>query len=109
MLQHRRGIFVLIVTRVTIGTRQLLDDCQSIVNKIAFQLSINYSAGMEKDEMLSVTQSAAVLGRTRAHVHNLIADGLLPAQRVGNAYVIRRGDLAKVPKDRKPGPKPKGK
>jgi excisionase family DNA binding protein len=61
------------------------------------------------DELISVAQAGEVLGITHRHVHNLIADGLLPATRIGRAFAIRRADLAKVPRDRKPGPKPKGK
>jgi excisionase family DNA binding protein len=58
------------------------------------------------DEIISVEQAAAVLGVTPRQVRNLIADGLLPAKKVGRDYIINRSDLDKVPKDRKPGPKP---
>lgn len=60
----------------------------------------------DKDELISVSQAAAALDFTPRHIHNLIADGLLPAQRIGKSFIIKRSDLAKVP-DRKPGPKPK--
>jgi excisionase family DNA binding protein len=58
-------------------------------------------------DFISVSEAAAILGVTDRQIRNLIADGILPAQQVGRAYVIRRADLARVPKDRKPGPKPK--
>jgi excisionase family DNA binding protein len=61
------------------------------------------------DQNISVPEAAEALGFTTRHVHNLIADGLLPAERVGKVFIIKRSDLAKVPKDRKPGPKAKGK
>lgn len=66
-------------------------------------------AGMAgKPDLLSVKQAAKELDVGERQVRNLIADGLLPASKVGRDYVITRGDLAKVPKDRRPGPKPKG-
>jgi hypothetical protein len=34
----------------------------------------------------------------------LIYDGVIPAQRFGKRFIVRRSDLDKVPKDRKPGP-----
>ena len=62
---------------------------------------------MAKSALIGVVEAAAALGLQRRQVNNLIARGVLPAEKVGNAYIIRRADLAKVPKDRKPGPKGK--
>jgi excisionase family DNA binding protein len=63
---------------------------------------------MAKDQpILSVAQAAAALRVTDRQVLNLIKGGLLPAERLGRAFMIRREDLANVPKVRKPGPKPK--
>lgn len=56
-------------------------------------------------DLIDTTEAGKVLGIKRRQVLNLIASGTLPAQRIGNGHVIRRSDLAKVPKDRKPGPK----
>jgi excisionase family DNA binding protein len=65
---------------------------------------------MSKDSdngVIGVAEAAKSLKVTPRQVRNLIADGLLPAQKVGRDYIIKRSDLAKVPKGRKPGPKPK--
>jgi excisionase family DNA binding protein len=62
-----------------------------------------------KTLLIGVVEAAELLGIQRRQVNNLIRDGRLPADKIGNAYIIRRVDLAKVPKNRKPGPKPKGK
>jgi excisionase family DNA binding protein len=59
--------------------------------------------------MLTTNEAAAALGISRGRVHHYISDGRLPATRFGNAYMISTADLAKVPKVRKPGPKPKRK
>lgn len=56
-------------------------------------------------EFISVAQAAKSLEVGPRQVRNLIKDGLLPAEKIGTDYVIRRSDLEKVP-DRKPGPKP---
>jgi excisionase family DNA binding protein len=61
------------------------------------------------DDLIGTTQAGKVLGVTDRQVLNLIKDGILPAQQIAGSYIIRRADLAKVPKDRKPGPKPKKK
>jgi excisionase family DNA binding protein len=58
-------------------------------------------------ERISASQAAEALGVSRSRVLVLIGEGRLPAEKIGNQYVIRRADLAKV-KDRKPG-RPKGK
>ena len=57
--------------------------------------------------MLNVADASELLGVLPRQVRNLITNGVLPAEKVGRDYVIRRADLAKVPKDRKPGPKGK--
>ena len=61
----------------------------------------------KESEMISVADAATLLKVSSRQVRNLIDTGLLSAQLVGGSYVIRRADLAKVPKDRKPGPKGK--
>ena len=57
--------------------------------------------------MLTTAQVAELLDVTTRQVQHLIADGTIPATKMGRDYIIRRSDLSKVPKDRKPGPKPK--
>jgi excisionase family DNA binding protein len=57
--------------------------------------------------VIGVAQAATVLKVSERQVRNMIEAKLIPAQVIGGAYIIRRSDLAKVPKDRKPGPKPK--
>jgi excisionase family DNA binding protein len=60
-------------------------------------------------DMISAADAAISLGISPRQVLRLIDGGILPAQKIGASYVIRRSDLAKVPKNRKPGPKPKAK
>jgi hypothetical protein len=52
----------------------------------------------ELPEMVSITQAAELLGRTRQRVHQMIETRQLPsAQQVGNAWIIAKSDvLAKV-------------
>lgn len=58
--------------------------------------------------MISAAEAASIKGVSARQVLRWIDSGILPAQKIGASYVIRRADLAKVPKVRKPGPKPKG-
>jgi excisionase family DNA binding protein len=61
----------------------------------------------KKDEgRVTVADAAKALGVTPRQVRNLITGGILPAEKIGRDYIINRADLANVPKDRKPGPKP---
>jgi excisionase family DNA binding protein len=56
------------------------------------------------DELLSVAQAAALMGVTGQAVRHWIHENHLHAQLLGNSYVIRRGDLDKIPEEaRKPG------
>jgi excisionase family DNA binding protein len=57
-------------------------------------------------DYISTTQAAEKLKVSRRRVLALIAEGRLPAERLGREYLIRPKDLAKV-KDRKPGRPPK--
>jgi hypothetical protein len=59
--------------------------------------------------LVDIHDAAKSLGVLPRQVRNLITKGMLPAQKLGGSYVIKGTDLAKVPKVRKPGPKPKGK
>ena len=52
--------------------------------------------------MISTNNAADILGISRRRVLALIADGRLPAQKIGRDYVIEEGDL-KLVKERKPG------
>lgn len=45
-------------------------------------------------ELLSVTQAATALGVTRQRVLQMITDGKLPAQRVGNGWVVPASAVA---------------
>lgn len=62
---------------------------------------------MKGTDLLDTTEAGKALGISRRQVLNLIKSGVLSAERIGNSHVIRRADLAKVPKARKPGPKSK--
>ncbi|HMS38920.1 MAG TPA: helix-turn-helix domain-containing protein [Pyrinomonadaceae bacterium] len=57
---------------------------------------------MENDKLLSVKESAEILGVNRQRVQTLITEGRLPAQKIGNSYVIKESDLELV-KERKTG------
>lgn len=54
------------------------------------------------ENLLSTSEVAAILGITRRRVLALIKAGRLPAQRIGDSWIIRRQDLELV-KDRKRG------
>lgn len=57
---------------------------------------------MNEDKLLSVKESASILGVNHQRVQALISQGRLPAQKIGNSYVIKESDLALVA-DRKVG------
>ncbi len=57
---------------------------------------------MESEKLLSVKESAEILGVNRQRIQALISQGRLPAQKIGNSYVIKESDLELV-KDRKTG------
>ena len=63
---------------------------------------------MENDKLLSVKDSAKILGVNHQRVQALISQGRLPAQKIGNSYVIKESDL-KLVENRKPGRPPKDK
>jgi excisionase family DNA binding protein len=53
-------------------------------------------AKTSRDEQLSTVQVAAELGISKVRVIVLINEGRIPATRIGNIWVIRRGDLDAV-------------
>jgi len=61
---------------------------------------------MENDKLLSVKESAEILGVNRQRVQALISEGRLPAQKIGNSYVVKESDLTLVA-ERKTGRPPK--
>ena len=61
---------------------------------------------MNQNNLLSVKEAANLLGVNHQRVQALISQGRLPAQKVGNSYVIKETDLELV-KDRKTGRPPK--
>jgi excisionase family DNA binding protein len=63
---------------------------------------------LQTDEFMGTAEAAKLLKMTQQGIRNLIAEGLLPAKRLGRDYMLMRADVLKVPK-RKRGPKPKGK
>lgn len=63
---------------------------------------------MENDKLLSVKEVAQILGVNHQRVQALISQGRLPAQKIGNSYVVKESDLELV-KDRKVGRPPKTK
>jgi excisionase family DNA binding protein len=48
------------------------------------------------DDLLTTEQVAAELGITRRRVQVLITTRRLPAQQIGHAFVVRRGDIDQV-------------
>ena len=63
---------------------------------------------MENDKLLSVKEVAQILGVNHQRVQALISQGRLPAQKIGNSYVIKESDL-KLVEDRPTGRPPKDK
>ncbi len=63
---------------------------------------------MESEKLLSVKESAEILSVNRQRIQALISQGRLPAQKIGNSYVIKESDLELVA-DRKTGRPPKDK
>ena len=61
---------------------------------------------MKSEKLLSSRESARLLGVNRQRIQVLISQGRLPAQKIGNSYVIRREDLQLV-KNRPTGRPPK--
>jgi excisionase family DNA binding protein len=59
------------------------------------------------DDLLSTREAGIELGVTLSRVQVLIYEGRLPAKKVGQNWIIRRGDLELV-RIRKPG-RPRGK
>jgi len=57
---------------------------------------------MPRGKLLSTSEAAERLGVSSSRVRRLVADGRLPAVRVGKTWVIREGDLRFVA-DRRPG------
>ena len=57
-------------------------------------------------ELLTTQEAADRLGVHRSRIHALIQSGRLPAQKFGNVYTIKAGDL-KLVAERKPGRPPK--
>jgi excisionase family DNA binding protein len=57
---------------------------------------------MKNDKLLSVKESAEILGVNRQRIQALITEERLPAQKIGNSYVIKESDLELV-KERKTG------
>ena len=51
---------------------------------------------MPVDHLLTTAQTAEIAGLHQATIRRLCASGLLPARRVGRAWVIRRQDIARL-------------
>lgn len=54
------------------------------------------------DKLISTKEAAEKLGISLRRVQALVTSGRLPAQKIGNSYVMREDDLALV-KERKAG------
>ncbi len=60
------------------------------------------------NDLISTKEASEKLGLSIRRVQALITSGKLPAQKIGNSYVIKESDLELV-KDRKTGRPPKDK
>jgi excisionase family DNA binding protein len=56
-------------------------------------------------DLITVTEAAKILGVGERQARKLIG-GLPTAVQIGGSWVVKRSDLASIPKVRKPGPKP---
>lgn len=56
---------------------------------------------MSVEDMISVTEAAAILDVTRQWIHKLIDQGRLDATRIGNQYVITRRSVEEYDQERK--------
>ncbi len=78
--------------------------------KLGFSLDfckkICYFFSMKENELLTTKQVAEILGVTVGRVQQMVADGQLPATKIGRDNFIKESDL-KFVKDRKVG-RPKG-
>jgi excisionase family DNA binding protein len=97
------------------GEEKLCNNGDSLSTKISpllysFSLTCFILRGIKADmKLLTTNEAAAILGVTKWRIFALIRDGRLPAERFGNAYMIKESDL-KLVEDRKPGrPKKAGK
>ncbi len=52
--------------------------------------------------LISTKEAAEKLGISMRRVQALITDGRLPAQKIGNSYIVKESDL-KIVKERSPG------
>jgi excisionase family DNA binding protein len=50
---------------------------------------------MNSNGRISATEAARILGKSKRRVNQLVADGELVAQRIGNANVIERESVEK--------------
>ena len=57
---------------------------------------------IEMKDLISSKEAAEKLGVSLRRVQALITSGRLPAQKIGNSYVVREKDL-EIVKDRTPG------
>lgn len=54
-------------------------------------------------DIISTTEAARILGYTRQYVSELIRAGKLPAQMVGNSWVLRLADVMEYQAQQKKG------
>lgn len=54
---------------------------------------------MEDEELISVSEAAAIAGMTRQHVGRLIREGKLRARKVGRAWVTTRAAVKEYLRD----------
>lgn len=57
------------------------------------KVHLHHSVHMPQTEHLSVSEAAAILGESRWTTQRRIRAGSLPAERVGDIYVVNRSDV----------------
>lgn len=58
---------------------------------------------MASDRLLTTDQAARALGISQCRVRQFISDGRLPAQKLGQIWLIRAADLKRKDVARRPG------
>lgn len=68
-------------------------------NEVAIKLDLNEKAILKRDEFLSVSQTAILLGTHRATIYRYLASRKIKCLQIGGKTLIRRCDIDKLFKD----------
>ncbi len=97
IIEHYPGVTVSI-TRSTSGRDTVTTDGDYDDDVRATEVYETVAAGLADFAWLPLNtqQAAGAVGMTTRHIRRLIADGKLPARKLGRDWLIRPGDLAGV-------------